>query len=211
MGNDDFLEPPAPRKGDKLICGNTPDWENNAWLPSGRGGEIMPYIEGYLRAADILVQHVIELKRDQDFLVYPIIFLYRHHIELILKSLLLRTSYLSGQKLTKKDQENLGSHKLIPLWQALKPLIDSVSDKAGWERLEKTDLEGVDDYIQQLSNLDPESFSFRYAKSKKGNPSLPKDLTLINLRHFSNMMKNLSAYLDHIDVGFQALEEAEQT
>ncbi|HID3427534.1 TPA: hypothetical protein ACXE0P_002231 [Klebsiella pneumoniae] len=55
------------------------DWHNNACL------NYMPdhgtaYTEGYRRAADILIKHIDESGRDQDFLVYPVLFLYRHHM-----------------------------------------------------------------------------------------------------------------------------------
>ncbi|HHS8916416.1 TPA: hypothetical protein ACTVMT_005267, partial [Escherichia coli] len=46
------------------------------------------YTEGYRRAADILINHIDESGRDQDFLVYPVLFLYRHHLELLIKQII---------------------------------------------------------------------------------------------------------------------------
>ena len=43
--------------------------------------------------AELLVAHVTDHQTDRDFLVYPIIFLYRHHVELMLKSILRRAPY----------------------------------------------------------------------------------------------------------------------
>ena len=77
------LTPPAPpRKGDRLIRDDLPDGKSNACVNVMRAGDSIAYIEGYRRGALRLVQHVVEEQRDQDFLVYPIIFLDRHHIEL---------------------------------------------------------------------------------------------------------------------------------
>ncbi|GJH64862.1 hypothetical protein [Escherichia coli] len=69
------------KKGKTLepgLLASDSDWHNNACL------NYMPdhgtaYTEGYRRAADILINHIDESGRDQDFLVYPVLFLYRHH------------------------------------------------------------------------------------------------------------------------------------
>jgi len=76
---------PAPRKGEKLFRGDLRDWINNACL---RQGDDYACREGYRRGAQILVQAVGEKERDQDFLVYPIFFLYRHYVELVLKEII---------------------------------------------------------------------------------------------------------------------------
>ncbi|MGU3906767.1 hypothetical protein ACVZDL_23390 (plasmid) [Escherichia coli] len=68
------------KKGKTLepgLLASDSDWHNNACL------NYMPdhgtaYTEGYRRAADILINHIDESGRDQDFLVYPVLFLYRH-------------------------------------------------------------------------------------------------------------------------------------
>ena len=83
----------------------------------------------------------------------------------------------------------------------------AISKVAGWDELPKEDVEGIDDYIRQISEIDPKSYSLRYAHSKKGDPSLPKDLTHINLRHFGDAMDRLSNYLWAIDAGMSAIED----
>lgn len=52
------------------------------------------YAEGYKSAGDIAVQYVVENNWYQDFLVYPIVFLYRHYLELRLKELYFVSSRL---------------------------------------------------------------------------------------------------------------------
>jgi len=66
---------------------------------------------------------------------------------------------------------------------------------ADWPELPTDDIEGIDDYIRQISEVDPYSYSLRYAHSKKGDPSLPEGLTHINLRHFGELMDRLADYL----------------
>ena len=62
------------------------DWWNNACLNFMEGKNTWyGYFRGYQRAAELLVQYVDCEKQYQDTLVFPIIFLYRHYLELILK------------------------------------------------------------------------------------------------------------------------------
>ncbi len=213
MDSIDFTDipvPPPPRKGDALFRGDLPDWRNNACLnPTGHDAE-RGYTNGYRRGARVLADHVIEHQEDQDSLVYPIIFLYRHHIELALKSLILNAPSIIGRPLTPPESQHLGMHRLNLLWQDLKPMFSDVCKAAGWSKLAADDVDGVDSYIKQLSELDLESYSFRYARRKSGAPSLPTRLTHVNLRHFAEMLDRLANYLDGLDAGLSALIETER-
>lgn len=193
-----------PRKGQKLFRGDLGDWKNNACL---RQGDDYACREGYLRGAQILVRAAAETKFDQDFLVYPIVFLYRHYIELALKEIIRRAPYLIGGQLTENERKHLDGHRLDLLWNDFKPLSTAITRVGGWDDLPQEDIRGIDDYIRQISEVDPNSYALRYARSKKGDPSLPKNLTHINLRHFGELMDSLARYLWGIDVGMSALED----
>jgi phytoene dehydrogenase-like protein len=177
---------------------------NNACL---RQGDDYAYREGYRRGAQILVRAVGATAQDQDFLVYPIVFLYRHYVELVLKEIIRRAPYLIERELTAAEKKHLDDHRLDVLWQDFKPMSSAISEASGWAKLPKKGVEGIDDYIRQISEIDPSSYSLRYAYSKKGDPSLPKRLTHINLRHFGDLMERLSNYLWGIDVGMSAIED----
>jgi len=204
MLRDKYQAPPPPRKGDKLFRGDLRDWMNNACL---RQGDDYAYREGYRRGAQILVRTVGATEQDQDFLVYPIVFLYRHYVELVLKEIIRRAPYLIERELTEAEKQHLDDHRLDLLWQDFKPMSSAISEVAGWDKLPKEDVEGIDDYIRQISEIDPQSYSLRYAYSKKGDPSLPKRLTHINLRHFGDLMERLSNYLWKIDMGMGVIED----
>lgn len=205
--DDNEALPPPPRKGDILFRGDLPDWSNNACLNVRRDGDPIAYTEGYRRGARLLVEHVMEHHRNQDYLVYPIIFLYRHHIELALKNLILHTPYLIDRPLTESEKQHLGRHRLDLLWQDLKPMLSAIGKAAGWGELDAADIEGIDDYIRQLTELDSDSFSFRYTRSKKGTPSLPAELKHINLRHFAEMLERLADFLDGLNTGLSVLKD----
>jgi hypothetical protein len=76
----DMDEQPWPKKGQTLFCSAKDGW-NNACLNWGFDN-LETICTGYLRGADLLVDHAIATRRNQDLLVYPIIFQYRHYIEL---------------------------------------------------------------------------------------------------------------------------------
>jgi hypothetical protein len=148
----------------------------------------------------------VKHQRDRDYLVYPIILLYRRHIELALKEIILRAPYLIERPLTKDEKGHLGKHRLDFLWQDLKPMFAAICKAVGWES-STDDLDGVDDYVRQLSAVDADSFSSRYARSKKGDRSLPPELGRINLRHLAEMLERLADYLDGIDGAIGQVEE----
>lgn len=83
-----------PRKEDILFCSDNEMWHANACL--GNLATPHAYSQGYRKSARILSEYVYEKGRHQDFLIYPIVFLYRHHIELILKQLIIQGSDLAN-------------------------------------------------------------------------------------------------------------------
>jgi hypothetical protein len=144
-----------------------------------------------------LVEYVSENGREQDYLVYPILFLYRHHIELALKNIIRRATYVLDRPLTKSESKNLNhGHQLDLLWLDLKPMFAAVCKAAGCDKVSSADEDGVESHIRQLTELDPDSFSFRYAGDRKGVPYLPASLTVVNLRHCAEMVERLADYLD---------------
>jgi hypothetical protein len=188
--------PRGPRKEDVLFKGDLPDWRNNACFRGADRGGAHAFAEGYRLGAGLLVTQVVEHQENQDYLIYPIVFLYRHHIELALKALIGRAPILIGRALTTEEEKHLGMHRLDLLWQDLRPMFSQICTASGWGPPIEADLEGVDNYIQQLTSLDPYSYSFRYTRSKKGDPLLPSDLKRVNVRHFATMMEQLADYFD---------------
>lgn len=156
----------------------------------------------------MLAAHVVAGSgNDKNLLVYPIIFLYQHHLELAFKRIMRRVPSLLSRDLTRDEQCHLDKHRLDSLWQDLKPMFTEILEAVGWKRPDQADIEGVDDYIRQLSKVDPDGFSWRYAHSKKLSRLLPKDLTPINLRHFAEMIDRLVTYVDLIDTATSVVEE----
>jgi len=198
---------PPPRKGDLLVRhdeGVADPWSNSCLNPTW-GDPEHGYTQGYWLGARLLVRHVIEAQRDQDYLAYPIIFLYRHHIELALKNVIRRAPGLIDRPQSESETKPLGTHQLDSLWQDLKQILNAITDPS-WGKPDAADIEGLDDYIRQLCELDPDSFRLRYPRSKKEVPSLVPNMN-INLRHFAEMMERLASWLETLDMATYVLEE----
>ena len=167
-----------------------PDWYLNAQL------HVTPeqwdtYAEGYKRAGDIIVQYVIDTHSYQDFLVYPIVFLYRQYLELRLKELFRVSSSLLA--------ESVGiaiDHNLLSLWRKVRPNIEQVWPDSHM----KSHLDTVGDRLEELCSVDPGSGAFRYPEDKKGVPTLA-GMKHINLRQLRDVIQGISNLLDGASLG----------
>ena len=162
------------------------DWYNNAML----GWTHFPwdiYAAGYKDAADALVGALAERKASLDSVVYPLVFLYRHGLELQLKLILPLARRLAG----KAASADIG-HKLMPLWSELRRHLEQLDP-----REDDKELPSIEDFIRQLDTVDPGSFAFRYPSTKKGEVSLP-ELRHVNVRHLSEVMDSVFMLLGGI-------------
>jgi hypothetical protein len=174
---------PWPNDGDLLFTSGHPDWHNSACLNWTEGNLV--HLEGYKVAADQLVKTIETGGHDQDFLVYPIVFLYRHHLELLLKDL-----RAAGWRRYDWDPTAKADHKLPGLWKDCRKVIEEA-----WPGAPSSDADVVDKLIAEFDAMDPNSTAFRYSTSMKGEKSLPDNVTHLNLRHLSETMDKLSHFL----------------
>lgn len=176
------------------------DWHNNACL------NYMPdhgtaYTEGYRRAADILIRHIDETARDQDFLVYPVVFLYRHHIELQIKQVTgLARQLLQGDDLSDSDKV---THNLNSLWETARKVLLQADDT-----LSSSDFIRVSAVVKALNEADLRATAFRYPRTREGGRSL-EGVHYINTRRFGEQMAAASDDLDAIDDGLRYLLDLE--
>jgi hypothetical protein len=119
------------------------------------------YVTGYKDAADALCAHLatggraIKLER-------PIIFLYRHHLELAVKQLIRDCAALIG-----RDVPVPQHHRLDDLWRLCVSLLaEETPGSTSSEEVQQTTR-----LIDQFSRVDPMSETFRYPEDKVGNPS----------------------------------------
>ena len=130
------------------------------------------YTDSYKNVADRLVKWYGEEHRE-DSLVYPIMFLYRHYLELQLKSLLRKLFLFHGLQCSYPQ-----THKLDDLWCTVRQLMEEICPQ------DTEDNKHIEARIKEFSQIDPDSESFRYPDRKR-NPrfeNVPKqDRDYINL------------------------------
>ncbi|AMQ54573.1 TPA: hypothetical protein RVD67_003982 [Escherichia coli] len=187
------------KKGKTLepgLLASDSDWHNNACL------NYMPdhgtaYTEGYRRAADILINHIDESGRDQDFLVYPVLFLYRHHLELLIKQIIGLALALAEDP--DKHQYKKDDHNLNNLWPVAQKLILEVDDS-----YRPSDFRLVKEVVKALHQADERATDFRYARRNDGTRSL-EGIHYVNTRWFGEKMGEVSDLLDGVDNGLRYL------
>ena len=110
----------------------------------------------------------------------------------MLKSIIEVAADLLDRELSEAERKPLGRHSLSDLWAVARPLLNPICERAANPPFPSEDLEGVDSYIRQLHEHDPDGLCFRYAttKPKKNprtgrlsrDPSLTPKLKLVNIR-----------------------------
>jgi hypothetical protein len=171
-----------------LFVGTTEQWWLNAslnWMPTSYQ-TLDAYAEGYLQAAQHLSRAVLRRRTrlTLDYVAIPIVFLWRHYIEIRLKELIIASGALLG-----KRQKHAKTHDLVNLWGQARPLLKNAAQVSDRE------LKRADTIIKQFANVDPSSEHFRYAEDSNGNRSLG-GVRQINLGALTSEMIKLSALFE---------------
>jgi len=130
---------------------------------------------------------------EKNFLVFPIVFLYRHYIELRLKEII-KNGYLLN--INNDNQIHYTKeHSIDKLWNETKKII-----KEALQEQAKRYVAPLDKLIKEFSKVDPGSYCFRYPVDTKGVP-LKFDISHINLRNLSEVIEGMANLLDEVSIG----------
>jgi|WetSurMetagenome_2_1015567.scaffolds.fasta_scaffold22076_2 hypothetical protein len=145
------------------------------------------YSKGYFEACERLIDSINKNKRLIDILVYPIIFNFRHALELSLKHFIpiLYCMFDVGENIKQ-------SHNLEIYWkEAKKYIVKLLNDDETILNVIKY----LDSIIKDIYKYDPIGESFRFPKSKKGKLLL-EELRIINVKELSEIVKKTSEIFD---------------
>ena len=160
------------------------------------------YSNGYRRAAELIANYVGQTHSHQDSLIYPFVFNWRHHFELVLKHLVQISAELRDE-----EPSDLTGHRLGPLWQKLKPFILQRWPDAGSEVPDR-----CEELVKALDSLDQIGQTFRYSISRKGKRHLEDEMWL-NIADFNLVAASLanffSGVLAQLDVDLDNKRNAE--
>lgn len=169
-----------PGPGDKLFVESP--WgaftENH-----GEANRSYHLLQGYKEAADALVELAgVNWHLGRRY-VNPIVFLYRHHVELQLKFLIFKYGSVVG---IKPDRSN---HNIEHLWSNCLNIIKGMNADGDPEALA-----AVGEILNEFSLADKRSMAFRYAADKDGKAfPVPSAVDLANLKA---VMDKLHLYFD---------------
>ncbi|HEY9693692.1 MAG TPA: hypothetical protein V6D15_15920 [Oculatellaceae cyanobacterium] len=156
------------------------------------------FAKGYKFAANLIAEELIESYNFPYYQAYPVVFLYRHALELQLKSII----YGVAKLLFFKDIEDIDNklynhHDLSKLSEkAYHVITQAFPDDVTLQKL----LEKVVRVAKDFSEIDPNSFAYRYPINKNGEHSTQRN-QFVNLRSLATHMDNLLSELEVIEFG----------
>lgn len=161
--------------------------EDQAVLNEDNFARFVVMMGGYKAAAENLVDIARSDDVKRDCLVFPILFLYRHCLELNLKYII----NIYGGHVGIDPVWN--THDLGKLWETFAILLD---------RFGTTDPDDADHVVggivAQFAKIDPRSFSYRYPCDTRGEP-IPFDNTQIHLATLRDVMDGVFGYFTGCD------------
>lgn len=161
------------------------------------------YLIGYERAAELLTDASDTNDGWKNVLVYPIMFAYRHVLELYLKrigNLGIRLGYLDGSKTFEKSkrkqkctiaEELCRNHSLFFIFDLINPVISKITEKedaVNW-------IQPLEEFFKTYDKIDEQSDAFRYPLGTKGCRHLA-DVEYINIKAFQENVKSVIGWLE---------------
>ncbi len=157
------------------------------WAQRFEGGWL-GYIEGYARAASAVFDRSIEDRWNPGYTIWPLAFLWRHHIELALKAII-----VVGRELAREPDGFPTHHRLLRLWEIAKPHIERCGSPGSPE------LANVEAAIVEFETIDPGADGFRYPLRKDASGvSLPNAPEEVNLEQLQRTMEGLSNFFSGV-------------
>jgi hypothetical protein len=166
--------------------------------------EFGAYASAFHRASQALAEKMFASAGYNDLDACPIVFLYRHALELSLKAIAL-TGIKIMQLKGDVPQESgflLKTHRLLPLLPLLRRTFDTVGWKWDLEIDELCTFEDVERLLQELEDVDSGSYTFRYPVNTNEHPAVPHHFTL----HLPTFCHRMDALLDGLEAATMGLE-----
>lgn len=147
------------------------------------------YRIAYQAAADNLVNSLRDDFLEPDAMIYPIMFLYRHCLELRVKELYIGMKILHRQE----DDIDIRTHDFGKLWKEFRSLLNWNSQEVLLDSIEKR--------IMEFYDLNRKSFNFRYPDLLDGGEILIRSSgnpALLDLHEVGEVFSDLDAVLEEI-------------
>lgn len=190
---------------------DTADWFNDIEVLAGKKHHADDlwsiYAAGYKEAANLICEQIINKRVLKKYaMIYPIIYLYRHYLELQFKNIIsLTTKALSLSSMldnsyveTKSFSKN---HNLLELYSVCFDKLKIFAVKIGDPAIlnEEEDFLELKEIIQEFEEYDKSSQSFRYPIDRKNNSNLQK-ISTINIKNVYDIINKSTETFDGIEM-----------
>lgn len=165
--------------------------------------EFYPYLDSYSKVANEIKEFINEnlIKgryTERDILFLPMCYLYRNAVELSFKRIIFEQSGKDNQEGCKIL--NKKKHKIKGLWKAIYPYVKMCLNEDNIE-----DMSIVEEYIEQINNLDSDASKFRYPINKDLQLYFSKDI-IFDYKIVGDFMEALINFLDGIDAQLDSMK-----
>ncbi|EJN16290.1 hypothetical protein PMI42_00125 [Bradyrhizobium sp. YR681] len=149
---------------------------------------------GYFRAGKLLAEECGRNPFDTNYLVYPMMFNYRHGLEVAMKEIIVEyghhvSVYLSDDR----------DHNLLDLWQVYQELNNALNPQAG-DIADKT----IGLIVQDFHGLDKSAVAFRYSTNKDG-AKFKLANGVVTVERLKDVMEGCEHYFEASDDFYHAL------
>jgi hypothetical protein len=194
VANDNPGDTRWPAKGDRLFRPG-----QDAWPATSLGEREYRLALGYKLAGDHLVYNFLGNHRDYDNLIYPILFCYRHYIELTLKEAARKYGPWVGVMLPQK-----GNHRLPELWELFVKIATAFGNDPKYEAAV-----AVGSCVAELAKVDPDNaVAFRYARQNGTDKLIPLEFGTIDLNNLQEVMDGIANFFECAELGFSTKQDA---
>ncbi|KXF90324.1 hypothetical protein [Phaeobacter inhibens] len=179
-------------KGKGETFGRNRDVHSNIELTADPSRRLSLMVSGYKEAADSLIAGLTS-PWQQNTQVYPILYLYRHFLELSLKEIVL---WFGSDVQVDPDWR---SHSLVKQWQKVRKIMEEFGVQGDTNADKK-----VNSVIEQFNGVDQDSKAFRYSTQSSGEPMelRVKDIDVVRLSRdmdeLYNYFQGTVGYLDSL-------------
>mgnify|MGYP000851338935 CR=1 FL=1 len=157
---------------------------------------------GYLDAANILAEDLLEKEEShRDNEGYPILFLYRHALELFLKWLVFKMELITEWQKMKKITDLINcKHELDSLMKEVLRLIQNTS--CDYDKELGCFVKKLETLVKEFNDLDPGSFFFRYSINKQGG-ALSEESVCIRIGDVRDAFKDFKLNIEALNCFLQ--------
>ena len=139
-----------------------------------------------MRAGEVFIEACQRDQHERHSLIYPILFNYRHGIELAMKWIIARYARYSSVNVG-----HIRHHNLWQLWKVCKAIIIEVGS-------DDESIYAVEQIIKDFHDLDKSAVAFRYSRDKEDALIALPD-RVIDLENIRDVMEAVSHFFDGAD------------